>query len=139
MLRTHLSQETILLRTPRTVFFWMLPLAGLLVFLIGVLVAYWHEFTLLGRAWVASGATLILLVGIDTLQRRYEIASTRVAVRRMFIWRRRSIPDSVAVVADKLGRVRITDPHSHRLLLMLPREYNKNGALLRDLITFYRT
>ena len=132
------TSPSLLLLKP-TKFALAIGVAGivLLVAMLTALVVNFQSFTMLGQIWIGVGVLVVSISLVDHFQRRYEVTTDAIRVRRLFLWRQYELPQRIDVVSSKNGQVLVRSEDG-RLILRIPREFSQRGQLVIRLREFLR-
>ena len=89
-----------------------------------------QSFTVLGQVWITVGVSVLAIALVDHFQRRYEVSTKVIRVRRLFLWRTYELPHHADIVPSSKGQVLVRSEHG-ALILTFPREFSHGGELVR--------
>lgn|GEM_PF-5422445 len=89
-------------------------------------------FTVVGQAWITVGLGILAIALVDHFQRRYEVFTDAIRVRRLFLWRKYELTRHVDIVPSANGQVLVKSKDG-ALILRFPREFSQGGELARRL------
>lgn len=104
----------------------------------GVVMLVWttvnfERLTTFGVFLMPLATALFLFGGLDALQRRYVVEESQVHMRILFMWKTRRLPNNITIKTNRYGQLILRDRVTNRVVLRIPREYNRNDSLGRRL------
>jgi hypothetical protein len=93
-----------------------------------LLLSRWSDLRLLERVLLGATAAIFGLFALDGLQRRYELRSSQISVRYLFVvWSVYNLPREVRMRTDRRRRLVVSGLTGRAIVL--PRVYNRLGEL----------
>jgi hypothetical protein len=115
---------------------------SLLAILCSICLAAWvvvnvDRLTTLGFVLFPAAVLILLVSGMDAIQRRFVFDESQVRVRKLCRWKVFDVAGDTTIEGTKSGQVVFRNPDSPKPFLAIPREYNRNDDLLTALKGIY--